>query len=95
MFSEKIAACLGVRVIREIIHLFEEILAPHIWYAADLDANSNRRLVFDYYKHFFLKKLGQISDLKNLAGNIHQFLFGVFVAIQSDVAIEDNTIAIW
>ena len=84
--------CLGKQLVI-ILNFLENELTPHIWYGANIDANFNTNFL-EKYSSFFLKKIGNLSTLKNLAKEVDQFLFGVFIAIQKDYEFSDNSLQV-
>jgi hypothetical protein len=78
-FSDAQAICLGSQLL-SIIKTLSELIEPHIWLCADVDALSPipQKLGIESFQ---LKKLGEDSSLIDLCENIDQFLSGIFVAI--------------
>lgn len=72
--------CLGSQL-KSIIEKLSELIEPHIWFCADVDALSPmpEKLGID---SFGLKKIGDDSSLINLCENINQFLSGAFIAVR-------------
>ncbi|MEX0961297.1 MAG: hypothetical protein WDZ28_00360 [Simkaniaceae bacterium] len=79
VFSNAQAICLGSQLL-SIIKNLSELIEPHIWLCADIDAISSipQKLGIESFQ---LKKIGDDSSLINLCENIDQFLSGIFVAI--------------
>ena len=79
--------CLGSQLII-IIEFLKKILAPHIWYAADIHALSTtpNQLAFN---SSFLSKIGNDLSLIEICSQINQFLSGVFIAVHIQHSIQE------
>ena len=79
--------CLGSQLIT-IVNILKNVLIPHTWYAADVNACSTipKKMSID---SFSLKKIGDDSMLVQICAEIDQFLSGVFFAI-SDHYFDQN-----
>jgi len=72
--------CLGSQL-HSIIKIVNDLIEPHIWFGADIDAISPipEKLGIDSFQ---LRKIGDNFSLMNLCRNIDQFLSGVFLAVK-------------
>lgn len=79
-FSHDQAVCLGSQL-NSIIKNLSELIEPHIWFGADVDAISPmpKKLGINSFQ---LRKIGDRHSLINLCENIDQFLSGVFIAVK-------------
>lgn len=79
VFSNGQAVCLGSQLL-SIIKNLSDLIEPHSWFCADIDAISPipQKLGIESFQ---LKKLGGDPSLIDLCENIDQFLSGIFVAI--------------
>lgn len=74
--------CLGTQL-KAIIENLRELLEPHAWFCANVDAFSSmpKKLGIDSFQ---AKKIGEDSDVIALCESINQFLSGVFIAIKKE-----------
>lgn len=72
--------CLGSQL-KSIVKTLSELIEPHIWFGADVDAFSPvpQKLGINSFQ---LRKIGDDHSLVNLCENIEQFLSGVFIAVK-------------
>lgn len=72
--------CLGSQL-KSIIKDLSELIEPHVWFGADVDAISPmpKKLGVDSFQ---LRKIGDSHFLVNLCENIDQFLSGIFIAVK-------------
>ncbi|MCH9609381.1 MAG: hypothetical protein S4CHLAM45_05220 [Chlamydiales bacterium] len=79
-FSRDQFVCLGSQL-KAIIKTLSELIEPHVWFGADIDAISPmpKKLGIDSFQ---LRKIGDSYSLINLCENINQFLSGVFIAVK-------------
>lgn len=79
-FSHDQVVCLGSQL-KSIIKSLSELIEPHVWFGADVDAISPipKKLGVDSFQ---LRKIGNSHSLINLCENIDQFLSGVFIAVK-------------
>lgn len=79
-FSYDQVVCLGSQL-KSIIKNLCELIEPHVWFGADVDAISPmpKKLGVDSFQ---LRKIGDSHSLINLCENIDQFLSGVFIAVK-------------
>jgi len=79
-FSHDEVICLGSQL-KSIIKNLSELIEPHVWFGADVDAISPmpKKLGIDSFQ---LRKIGDSHSLINLCENIDQFLSGVFIAVK-------------
>ena len=79
-FSHEQVVCLGSQL-KSIIKNLSELIEPHVWFGADVDAISPMPQKLGV-NSFQLRKIGDSHSLVNLCENIDQFLSGVFVAVK-------------
>ncbi|MCB1067104.1 MAG: hypothetical protein KDK56_02855 [Simkania sp.] len=79
-FVQDQVVCLGAQL-KSIIKNLSELIEPHVWFGADVDAISPmpKKLGVDSFQ---LRKIGDNHFLLNLCENIDQFLSGVFIAVK-------------
>jgi len=79
-FSHNQVVCLGSQL-KSIVKNLSELIEPHVWFGADVDAISPmpKKLGVDSFQ---LGKIGDSHSLINLCENIDQFLSGVFIAVK-------------
>ncbi len=79
-FPQDKVVCLGFQL-KSIVKTLSELIEPHVWYGADVDAISPipKKLGVDSFQ---LRKIGDSHSLINLCENIDQFLSGVFIAVK-------------
>lgn len=80
IFSHDQVVCLGSQL-KSIVKNLGELIEPHVWFGADVDAISPmpKKLGIDSFQ---LRKIGDSHSLVNLCENIDQFLSGVFIAVK-------------
>lgn len=80
MFSEDRMVCLGSQL-KNIVCNIRELIEPHIWFGADIDAISliPKKIGINSFK---LRGIGGSNSLINLCENIDQFLSGIFIAVK-------------
>lgn len=78
-FPEQVV-CLGSQL-KSFIKNLSELMEPHVWFCADIDALSPlpKKLGVDSLR---LKKIGANASLITLCEDINQFLSGVFIAVR-------------
>ena len=72
--------CLGIQF-NKIIDYLKNILPPHVWYAADVNAISEISEKLNIESRY-LTKVGDDITLVQICSKIEQFLSGVFLAIE-------------
>jgi hypothetical protein len=79
-FSPEQVVCLGSQL-KSVIKNLSELIEPHVWFCADIDAFSPipKKLGIDSFR---LNKIGNSSSLINICENVNQFLSGVFIAVR-------------
>ena len=81
-FHPNKVVCLGSQMIL-IVDFLQDILVPHTWYGADVDAFEKKKKKFGL-DSCFLKIIGSDLSLIEICSKIDQFLSGVFFAIEND-----------
>jgi hypothetical protein len=83
------ATCLGSQLIT-IVEFLKTELKTHAWYAADVDAFSDlpSERGVNTWK---LGKIGNDECLIEFCKEIHQFIWGVFIAVDSEWAGQDTS----
>lgn len=79
-FSHDQVVCLGSQL-KSIAKNLSELIEPHVWFGADVDAISPMPKKLGVAS-FQLRKIGDSHSLINLCENIDQFLSGVFIAVK-------------
>jgi hypothetical protein len=86
-FPEDTAVCLGDQLI-SIIQSLKDCLPSHIWYGADVDAVGENATNPDL-QGFQLKPIGTDLQFTQYCSRINQFIWGVFVCIDSNSSFQD------
>lgn len=86
-FPPEQVVCLGSQL-KSIVESLSELIAMHVWFCADVDAFSPipTKLGIDSFR---LKKIGNDSSLIDLCENIDQFIWGVFLCIDSNFSSQN------
>ncbi len=79
-------SCLGTQLV-SIVSFLKELLSEHVWYRASVDAIGNGSREFNA-NDFKLTRIGTDQEITKYCSEIDQFIWGVFLCINSNIPSE-------